>query len=478
MTARRGQHAIPGALGSAFIAAGSLGVGWFPLDSALTGTTLVTFLQGTTVGLALARSLVVVGAALVLQTWLIVGADIVHGQITDVGYLLRTAAAWFAPILLSVPLFSRDVYSYYMQGRLLSAGFNPYTTGVAAVPGWFASGVDPMWAQATTPYGPGFLLVERAIATLWRDSPLAAAYAFRVVALLGVTVTAAAVVVLARSHGLDQRLALWLALLNPLVLMHLLAGAHNDALMAGLVAAGLASHATGRPMMAITLVTLALAVKPVAAVALPFVVLRARPRDTMRTALAGGLLASIILMALSAAAQVGPLGWLDALGTPASVRSWLSPSTALGLVSGGLLRLFGVPHAVDTAVTVFRGLGLAALGVTLSALVATARGRSATRSTAVALLALVALGPVVQPWYLLWSLPLFAASGVRHMRTVISVISLLTIHGIANSSATADTFLELSDGVAMLVAAVILAGVVAASRRERELLATGREMTA
>ena len=96
-----------------------------------------------------------------------------------------------------------------------------------------------------------------------------------------------------------------------------------------------------------------------------------------------------------------------------------------------------------------------------------------------AIAALVALGPAVQPWYLLWALPLFAASGLsrNQVREVITVVALFTLHGIANSAATADTFIEFSDGVAILLAAVILGLVVASSHRERELILDAEAMT-
>jgi alpha-1,6-mannosyltransferase len=103
-------------------------------------------------------------------------------------------------------------------------------------------------------------------------------------------------------------------------------------------------------------------------------------------------------------------------------------------------------------------------------LIFTRSRRSATRNSALALASLVAFGPVVQPWYLLWSFPLFAASGVRHMRTALAIVSLFALHGLANSSATADTFIDLSDGLAMALVVAIIVAVVISSRRERELI--------
>jgi hypothetical protein len=53
---------------------------------------------------------------------------------------------------------------------------------------------------------------------------------------------------------------------------------------------------------------------------------------------------------------------------------------------------------------------------------------------------------------------------------MVLVIAAFTIHGIANSSATADTFLELSDGIAMVLAGITLGLAMLASTAERSLI--------
>jgi hypothetical protein len=53
---------------------------------------------------------------------------------------------------------------------------------------------------------------------------------------------------------------------------------------------------------------------------------------------------------------------------------------------------------------------------------------------------------------------------------IVLAIAALTVHGIANSSATADTFLELSDGIAMLLAGLTLGLAMLASTTERSLI--------
>jgi hypothetical protein len=53
---------------------------------------------------------------------------------------------------------------------------------------------------------------------------------------------------------------------------------------------------------------------------------------------------------------------------------------------------------------------------------------------------------------------------------MVVAIAAFTIHGIANSSATADTFLDLSDGIAMVLAGITLGLAMLASTTERSLI--------
>ncbi|MFM2437662.1 MAG: hypothetical protein RLZ55_473, partial [Actinomycetota bacterium] len=99
-------------------------------------------------------------------------------------------------------------------------------------------------------------------------------------------------------------------------------------------------------------------------------------------------------------------------------------------------------------------------------------GRSATRAAGLALMATVFLGPVVQPWYVLWGLPLLVAAGLRRneFRIVLLGTSLLTLHALATSSSTQDTFLEVSEGLGILLVAAVITLVMFTSPRERRLL--------
>jgi len=123
-------------------------------------------------------------------------------------------------------------------------------------------------------------------------------------------------------------------------------------------------------------------------------------------------------------------------------------------------------------VAVMRALGqVAALGF-IAWLALKPEGRSATRAAGLAFAAIVFLGPVVQPWYVLWGLPLLVAAGLRRneFRIVLLGTAVFTLHALATSSSTQDTYLQLSEGIGLLIVAGIIAVVLMTSPRERRLL--------
>ncbi len=145
-------------------------------------------------------------------------------------------AAWALPLLVGPPLFSRDVYSYVAQGRMLTEGLNPYRQGPQSLgPGHVLSLVDPLWRGVHAPYGPLFERLSQLVVTLSGHDPAVAAAGFRLLALAGVVLIAWAVPSIAASIGRDPRSAFALAGMNPLILLTFVGGAHNDALMLGLL---------------------------------------------------------------------------------------------------------------------------------------------------------------------------------------------------------------------------------------------------
>src|SRR6478609_2961433 len=245
-----GRYRWLGLLGSLALAAGGLTSGALP--AAATGPALRASGGAGTV-------LVFAGLAVLTAAWLLLGppgrrAGGQHPSATR--WLTTTLACWAAPLLLLPPLFSRDVYSYLAQGAMQAGGLDVYADGPAALGGPVAQQVPPVWQHTPAPYGPGFLLLARAAAPL-ADHPYAGTLLLRLSAVLAVAALTALLPALARRLGTDPADALRLGALNPLVLLHLVAGAHNDAVPLALMLAGLLAATRSRPLAAAALITLA-----------------------------------------------------------------------------------------------------------------------------------------------------------------------------------------------------------------------------
>lgn len=469
------RSVVPGALATTLVAIGAFGVGWLPLDTSLLSWPVVDAMRSTLIGSIVCKASVIVGVALLLQSWLLLGHDVLRGRVPQPSRLWLALAAWCAPIVLAPPLFSRDVYSYFAQGKLMAAGLDPYTNGSASIPGWFPAGVDPMWAEAPTPYGQVYLLLERGVAEFAGTKPYTGAMTFRFLAVVGVALMAWGVPKLARAGGIPPAKALWLGVMNPLVIMHFISGCHNDSLMIGMIVAGLAVAACHHRILGVVIVVLGSSVKPIGLIALPFVGLiwAGRAATVRRRWLcwAGTAGIALVILGLLAVTTRTGFGWISALGTPGAVETWLSPPTAIGMILGAGIDLLGL-HVANTVIAICRGLGTLASAVFLVWLCLKPEGRTPVRGAALGLLAIVVLGPVVQPWYLLWSIPLFAASGLSRIEFRVAIVGItgLSLWGLVTSSATQDALLRVPDGVALLVVAAVIVLVLAVSPQERRLL--------
>jgi alpha-1,6-mannosyltransferase len=337
-----------------------------------------------------------------------------------------TAALWVVPLLPLLPLGSYDIYSYACQGWQQSAGLDPYGGGVAVLDCPWRDAVSPTWLDSPAPYGPVFVVLAAGAVKIG-GSLAGTVAALRVIALIGVALIAAGLPTLARRSGVPPSRAVWLALACPIVAVHLISGAHNDALMVGLIVAALAllasrmpagdnptPPATGVLIAAGVLLGLAIGVKATAAVVVPFAVLAAVPsgaplRALWRPALllAGSAVAAIAVV--SAAAGLG-LGWIGGLaGSGASVQ-WTAPSTAIGMTADLIGSAFG---AQWDAVPVTRVIGVAGLVVVLAVLWWRARRGNPLLGAGLALGATVVLAPVFHPWYATWPLAVLAATLTR-----------------------------------------------------------------
>ena len=145
--------------------------------------------------------------------------------------------------------------------------------------------------------------------------------------------------------------------------------------------------------------------------------------------------------------------------------------TALGMIVGFFTQTFGTAQTNEVPVAIFRSIGLVISLVIVTMLALRPQGRSGTRAAGLAMFAVVILGPVVQPWYLLWFIPLLVVTGLsqRQLRATILVTAALSVHGMVDGSATSDALLEFSNGVSLILAIAFVALILVASPRERRL---------
>ncbi|MFM9699717.1 polyprenol phosphomannose-dependent alpha 1,6 mannosyltransferase MptB [Streptomyces europaeiscabiei] len=431
-----------GLAGSAFLALGGETAGALPVQELLSPTSG----RG-----ALGLVGVYFGVVLLITAWALLGKVIRGPEPPAPRALLLVLAVWAAPLLLAPPLFSRDVYSYLAQGAMVDAHMDVYLHGPARLGGPLADEVAPMWRHTATPYGPVFLAVASGLSGLTEGRIPAGLIGMRVIALLGVALMAAALPRLARHGGADPAVAVWLGALNPLVLLHLVAGAHNDALMLGLLGVGLVLARGRWYLLGVVLVTLAALVKAPAALGLAALVMMRGRTGRVRTTAAALAVATATTAAVTALAGTG-YGWIAALRTPVSPQNW-SPTSVLGRATGTLLHGIGSDLA-PLALPAWRAAGLLlTLAVVLFVWLRLRPGP--VYALGLSLAAVAALGPAIRPWYALWGLFLIAAAArsilVQRRVAVASGMLALAVLPSGDPADTAQVVLAVCGGVLAVV---------------------------
>ena len=324
---------------------GSFGVGWLASSSVLIRNPLFILARTTPVAVITATVLLCVGAVLMLRAWLRLRQHLAGWDASSRPILIKALILWVAPMMLALPLFSRDSYAYIGQGRLMLEGLNPYTDGISSLNNYYLLGPDTLWTEAPTPYGPLWLWLEQIAVLLPSHSPEIALIPFRLACLAGVILLAIYVPKLAARHGFNPQRALWLVVLNPVVLINFIASVHNDALMLGLVVAGIYYASAKRPVLGILLVTASIAIKPITLIALPFVGLLwagSQAGWVRKFGLwAATLGISTAIMAFMGAINGLGFGWLAALQTPGTVWIWYAPVGLFSNVVGFVVGFFG-----------------------------------------------------------------------------------------------------------------------------------------
>ena len=212
-------------------------------------------------------------------------------------------------------------------------------------------------------------------------------------------------------------------------------GVHNEMLMVGLMAAGIALSFGGRHVLGTSLITVAIAVKATAGIALPFMVwvwmrhLRDRrgyrPARAFLVATAISLVIfAVVFGILSAVAGVG-LGWLTALAGSVKIINWLTvPTAAANLIHALGSGFFAVDFYPMLRVTRFIGIAIIAVSLPLLWWRFRRDDRAALTGIAWSMLIVVLFVPAALPWYYSW--PLAVVAPLAQSRRAIAIIAGLS----------------------------------------------------
>ncbi len=272
-------------------------------------------------------------------------------------------------------------------------------------------GVDPRWAAHPSLYGPVALDLSALFVKAAGGRPWVAAECWRLAAIAGIALCAWGVKRIVSWRGGNPVAAVVAGVANPAVLVVLVGGVHNDALMLGLAVAGTALGVSRRGPLGLVLGAVGVAVKPPALLvvgATSWWAWGTRPRDRARAALIGA--ASLVGVLLVAGAGAGGgFGWLRALFSYGSIPGSFSLGARFLDVKSGPV-VDGIEVA-GTALAVLLIVGARASGQWIAA-----------TGWGLALLAVTATKP--EPWYLAWAIVLLACGGLRRRTEIMGLVVL------------------------------------------------------
>jgi hypothetical protein len=342
--------------------------------------------------------------------------------------VVLVVVVWAVPLLLAPPLFSRDVYTYAAQGEMVSHHIDPYSYGpsvLGATP--FNQMADATWSRTESPYGPTFLEADGILDQASGHEILADLVLLRLLEVAGIALMVAATPTLARSLRRDPAHAVLLGAGSPLVLLSLVAGEHNDALMLGLLLAGLAVAKRFGTVPGVILCALAAGVKSPAALGVLFLGwVWAGPAASTRRRIghtaAAGLIALATLEVMALVSGTG-WGWVRTTTTAGSSFTGVTPINVVARTVSIVSHVLQVPISTLAARPVFIVLGLLiAVYVGYRLLLRSPRD-GVVLCLGLTLLVLALLGPIVWSWYVTWGIVVLAPAAYGRLRTALIVIS-------------------------------------------------------
>ncbi|WP_165164150.1 alpha-(1-_6)-mannopyranosyltransferase A [Corynebacterium qintianiae] len=404
-----------------------------------------------------------VGIGGLVGAWVWLGRDLTR-QSATLAAVERATWLWTLALAFAAPVLSRDVYSYLMQGAMLRDGFDPYTEGAAVNPGPYLYEVSHDWRNTTTPYGPLHLWIGERVTGIVGDNVTLGLVVYKFITLAGFLAVIWAVPRIATSLGGNPALALWLGVANPVMLLHMIGGMHNEAVMVGLVSVGLVLCLRNRFVAGIALISLAVSLKATAAIALPFVVWmaynrrrseqhsRARNFGVFLLVGAGSVALTMLVLAAVTLLSGSSWGWVAEISGNSKVVNPLAGPTLVADAFTPFAQLFNEHFRYNAALSLARTIGsvLMLAGLALTWFVFRRKDREAVAGIACAYAVAFVTNAVTFPWYyasLLTLLGTFSTpTWVRRLTVFLSVVTALAFTGGGNH--------RFYDGWFLLVAAV------------------------
>ena len=364
-------------------------------------------------GLPIAVSLIAVGIPPI--AWIVLGRSEQNGRRCDPRIVAGLISLLLIAAVILPPHGSSDLWSYTMYGRMVSQhSSSPYTH----IPNDFPH--DPFlrqvavgWRNTSSVYGPVFVGIAAAGSWLAGSSLLVARLFHQILAAMAIAVSLALIWV--RTHS---PAALALLGINPVVVISIVNGGHNDALVGLAILAATLLTTAGRVRLAAIALGVAALIKITALLALPALLAWTAWRRGRRAATRFAAVIGVVVVLGYAA--VGP----DALTTLSGNRQFMSraspwqiPRTLLGLGTFG-----GISSATSIGILTTGALGAVCV-IVCAAAWWKRRDAEPAASVVLALTAFLAVGAYVLPWYVGWMLPVACVSLGRPSRRLAMLMS-------------------------------------------------------
>ncbi|MHB8896725.1 MAG: polyprenol phosphomannose-dependent alpha 1,6 mannosyltransferase MptB [Candidatus Geothermincolia bacterium] len=208
---------------------------------------------------------VVIFACYVRTLWLLAR----KGRHLSAAFIIGASVAFCLWVLFVPPLLAKDLFNNASYGQALALhGRNPYVVPPSAFPGDHVLKYIG-WKDTVSVYGPFFNYLAAATAAISRDGAVSSIIAFKLMPFAFFTGSLLLLNdVAGRLHPDRREFILVAAAWNPLVIIHLVGGGHNDTIMLFFILLSFLLYRQGKPVLALISCLLATLVKSTAALVL------------------------------------------------------------------------------------------------------------------------------------------------------------------------------------------------------------------